>query len=109
MTAAKLGKVALLWRGDRQARHEATPDNNNRFSAVFAALAAQGVHAEPAVYADDMAAEVRAQLLRLDGVLVWVNPIADGGTGPFSMRCCGRCGAGVWVSAHPATSSSRWA
>jgi hypothetical protein len=69
--------LALLWRGDRQARRNATP-RNNRLSHVFVALAALGVRAEPAVYADDMAPEIREQLLKLDGVLVWVDPISDG-------------------------------
>lgn len=58
MTADKVGKLALLWRGDRQARSEATP-HNNRFSRVFEELAAVGIYAEPAVYADEMANEVR--------------------------------------------------
>ena len=101
MTAGKVGKVALLWRGDRQARNEATP-NNNRFSGVFAALAALGIHAEPAVYADDMADEVRAQLLRLNGVLVWVNPIADGrNRAVLDAMLRDVASEGVWVSAHP--------
>src|SRR3954447_19454527 len=77
MTAEKVGRLALLWRGDRQARSEATP-HNNRFAGVFEALATLGIDAEPAVYADDMVDEVREQLLRLDGVLVWVDPISNG-------------------------------
>jgi hypothetical protein len=36
--------------------------------------------AEPAVYADDIADEVREQLLAVDGVLVWVDPIHQGQT-----------------------------
>jgi hypothetical protein len=95
------GNVALLWRGDRQARSEATP-NNNRFSGVFAALAALGVHAEPAVYSDDMADEVRAQLLRLDGVLVWVDPISAGMDRVILDALLRDVASkGVWVSAHP--------
>src|ERR1700759_3882130 len=78
MTADKIGRLGLLWRGDRQARDAATADNN-RFTRVFQALAALGIDAEPAVYDDDMAEEVRAQLLRLDGVLVWVDPISTQG------------------------------
>lgn len=69
MTVGETTKLALLWRGDRQARCNATP-HNNRLNRVFEALAALGIHAEPAVYADDMVDEVRAQLLKLDGVLV---------------------------------------
>ncbi len=67
-------RIAILWRGDRAARLAATPQNN-RFHRVFEELSALGVHAEPAVYADDIADEVREQLLQVDGVLVWVDPI----------------------------------
>jgi hypothetical protein len=101
MTAGTPGKVALLWRGDRQARSEATPANN-RFSGVFAALAALGIDAEPAVFADDMAEEVRAQLLRLDLVLVWVNPIAEGvNRAVLDAMLREVASKGVRVSAHP--------
>jgi hypothetical protein len=101
MTTGTAGKIALLWRGDRQARSEATP-HNNRFSDVFAALAALGIDAEPAVFADDMVEEVRAQLLRLDGVLVWVNPIAEGRDRVVLDAVLRDVGSrGVWVSAHP--------
>lgn len=95
------GKVAVLWRGNRPARSEATP-GNNRFHRVFEALAAAGIHAEPAVYGEDMADEVRAQLLRVDGVLVWVDPISDGRT-RFALDEMLRevASQGVWVSAHP--------
>jgi len=60
MTIGEAGKIAVLWRGDRQARTDATPANN-RFHRVFEALASVGIHAEPAVYAEEMANEVRAQ------------------------------------------------
>jgi hypothetical protein len=94
-------RLALLWRGDRQARREATP-HNNRLSHVFAALAALGVRAEPAVYADDTASEVREQLLKLDGVLVWVNPISDGqNRTALDAMLRDVASRGVWVSAHP--------
>jgi hypothetical protein len=93
--------LALLWRGDREARRNATP-HNNRLSPVFEALAALGVHAEPAVYADDVAVEVREQLLKLDGVLVWVNPIADGQDRiVLDAMLRDVASSGVWVSAHP--------
>jgi hypothetical protein len=97
----KPAKLALIWRGDRQARREATPDNN-RLSRVFEALAALGIHAEPAVYADDMVCEVREQLLKLDGVLVWVNPISDGqDRTALDALLRDVASRGVWVSAHP--------
>ena len=101
MTSSKPGKLALLWRGDRQARSEATAQNN-RYHRVFEALAALGIEAEPAVYADDMADEVRRQLLGCDGVLVWVDPISDG-QNRVKLDALLRdvASRGVWVSAHP--------
>jgi hypothetical protein len=99
--ADNVGKLALLWRGNRQARSEAT-SRNNRFSRVFEELAALGIHAEPAVYADDMVDEVREQLLRIDGVLVWVNPISDGqDRAVLDAMLRDVASGGVWVSAHP--------
>jgi hypothetical protein len=101
MAVEETGRLALLWHGDREARRNATPDNN-RLNRVFEALAALGVHAEPAVYADDMASEVRDQLLKLDGVLVWVNPISDG-QNRIELDAMLRdvASSGIWVSAHP--------
>ena len=72
-------KIAILWRGDRAARAAATPDNN-RYHRIFAELQAVGIDVEPAVYAEDMIDEVRAQLMNVDGALVWVNPLDDGRT-----------------------------
>ena len=43
-------KIAILWRGDREAREAATPQNN-RYHRVFEELAALGVMAAPAVCA----------------------------------------------------------
>jgi hypothetical protein len=101
LAVEEAGRLALLWRGDRDARRSATP-HNNRLSRVFEALAALGIRAEPAVYADDMASEVREQLLKLDGVLVWVNPISDG-QDRIALDAMLRdvASRGVWVSAHP--------
>ncbi len=85
---ARLGSIAILWRGDEAARRSATPDTS-RFKAVFAALADVGVEAESVVYEDDVFDAVRAQLAMLDGVLVWVN-LTRGATAPISTRCCAR-------------------
>jgi hypothetical protein len=94
-------RLAVLWRGDREARRSATPQNN-RFSRVFEALAALGVEAAPAVYADDVVAEVREQLLKVDGVLVWVDPISDGkNRTTLDAMLRDVASKGVWVSAHP--------
>ena len=72
-------RIAVLWRGDRKARRAATLQNN-RYHRIFEELAGLGIHAEPAVYADEIAGEVREQLLAVDGVLVSVDPIHQGQT-----------------------------
>jgi hypothetical protein len=59
------------------ARDSAAPETS-RFKAVFAALADAGVDAEQLIHEDDVIDAVRAQLVALDGVLVWVNPIHEG-------------------------------
>jgi hypothetical protein len=101
MTAGKAGELALLWRGNRETGAEAT-SRNNRFNAVFEALTALGVRAEPAIYADDKADDMREQLLKLDGVLVWVDPISNGqNRTQLDGMLRDVASRGVWVSAHP--------
>jgi hypothetical protein len=101
MATDQIGRIALLWRGDRDARAKATP-TNNRLSAVFEVLASLNVAAEPAVYSDEIVDEVRDQFLRLDGVLMWVDPISDGHDrsklDPMLREVAAK---GVRASAHP--------
>jgi hypothetical protein len=101
MAGMKQFRIAVVWRGDGEARRAATP-GNNRFYRVFEELAARGIAAEPAVYADDIADEVRAQLLAVDGVLVWVDPISGGKTrSVLDAVLRDVASRGPWVSAHP--------
>jgi hypothetical protein len=98
---ARLGRVAILWRGDEAAHRSAMPENS-RFKSVFAALADVGVDAEPVVYEDDVRDAVRAKLATLDGVLVWVNPIHEGRNRANLDALLREVAArGIWVSAHP--------
>src|SRR5215472_4522717 len=101
MMSTKSFKIAILWRGDLEARKAAAPQNN-RFHRIFEELAAVGIHTEPAVYDEEFADEVRDQLLGADGVLVWVDPIHQGKTremlDPLLRDVASR---GPWVSAHP--------
>src|SRR5215207_6949629 len=101
MTDENTIRIAILYPGNEETRHDARPDNN-RFSPVFQALADLGVQAEPAVYHDDFCAEVRQQLMQVDGVLVWVNPI-EGGRDRTILDAMLRevAATGVFVSAHP--------
>ncbi len=95
------GRLAVVSRGDRDARRDATPQNS-RFHRVFEELAALGIHAEPAIYDEEFADEVRAQLLAADGVLVWVDPLHNGKTRIHLDALLREVAArGPWVSAHP--------
>jgi hypothetical protein len=93
--------VAILSRGDAAARRDATAQNS-RFVRVFEALAASGVEARPVIYDETFADAVRDQLLAVDGVLVWVDPIHQGKTrealDPLLREVATQ---GRWVSAHP--------
>src|SRR5262249_32156825 len=98
---ARLGRIAILWRGDEAARRRSLPETS-RFKAVFAALSDAGVDAKPIVYEDDVLDPIRAQLATFDGVLVWVNPIHYGRNRTNLDELLREVAArGVWVSAHP--------
>jgi hypothetical protein len=95
------GKVALLWRGNPNHVEEPTA-HNNRLYPLLKALSDLNVAAEPVVYSDEIADEVREQLLRFDGVLVWVDPITKGQDRSKLDPVLKDVSAhGVWVSAHP--------
>jgi hypothetical protein len=94
-------KVAILWRGDDETRRAATPFNN-RYRRVFEELIALGIDAQPVVYSDDIADEIRDQLMSFDGVLVWVNPLDEGRTREvLDVVLRDVAAGGPWVSAHP--------
>jgi len=101
MIAPSRPTVALLYPGDRAARDRSDPAES-RFVSLFAALAAAGITAEPAIYHDDFATEVAGQLRQVDVVLVWCNPI-EGGRRRDVLDAMLRdvAQAGSVVSAHP--------
>lgn len=91
-------RVGLLW------RREWDPPSGDppKLRGVFSAFADLGVEAEPVVYSDDAVDAVREQLLGLDGVLVWVNPIEQGlDRSQLDPVLREVADAGVFVSAHP--------
>lgn len=96
-----LPRLGLLYRGDR-AHEPPSPRSEQRLAPLLAALAELPVAVEAVVYSDDAIEEVRAQLLDLAGVLVWVNPIQDGVTrAQLDALLRAVASAGVFVSAHP--------
>jgi hypothetical protein len=95
--------LALLYPGDRAARDRSDPAES-RFAALFDAFAAAGVATEPAIYHDDFADEVAAQLRGVDGVLVWSNPIESGHRRErLDAMLRELAQGGVFVSTHPDT------
>jgi hypothetical protein len=86
-------RVAILYHAKREA---------TRFIKMFEALTSLGMHAEPAPYQDESCDDVRRQLLKVDGVLVWVNPIEEGhDRSMLDAMLREVAAAGVFVSAHP--------
>jgi hypothetical protein len=96
-----VGKIGLLWRGDRTADPFSNP-RAERLKPLAAAIQRLGVTTEPVVYQDDALDSVREQFLGLDGVMVWVNPIQDGANRSLLDALLREVAAnGAWVSAHP--------
>ena len=90
-----------MFRGDAALRASATVDNT-RLAPVFAALRKQGLSARPVVYSDAWASQARDELLGVDAVLVWVDPVSGEGertTLDTILREAAQ--AGVWVGSHP--------
>lgn len=97
-------KVALMWHGDRETRENAKLDGH-RLGPTAEAMRAEGLEPEPAVYNDDFADEVREQLLKVDAVQVWVNPITEDGRTRAKLDALLRevADSGVLVMSHPKT------
>jgi len=94
-------RVAILYSTGRDARASAPPEKL-RYPELSAALAAYGVGSEALGYHDEWADRVRRQLLQVDGVLVWVNPL-EGGRDRSALDALLRevAARGIVVSTHP--------
>ena len=96
-------RVAVVVRGDPETRR--TPAKlAARLDPLLAAFVDVGLAAELAIYADEVAGEVRDQLLGVNAALVWVDPVsgtADRATLDAILRDV--ASRGVFVSAHPDT------
>jgi hypothetical protein len=96
------GRIAVVFRGDRSAA--LAPPATTRLGPIFDALNEVGLVGELAVYSDDAVDDVASQLVSVDGVLVWVDPVT-GSDDRTNLDAMLRevASAGVWVSAHPDT------
>jgi hypothetical protein len=94
--------IGILWRDDRKAR-PSVPDARHGLAPLYEAFAQLPVELRALVFEDGAIEEVRDELLALDGVLVWVNPIQDGANrANLDALLLDVASQGVWVSAHPA-------
>jgi hypothetical protein len=101
MIVVSTARLAALFPRDLPKWQAATP-TEHRLNRVFEELATLGIEALLVPYADDVADQVRTQLLRCDGVLVWVDPLVNGRNRTVLDAMLRDVAAnGVWVSAHP--------
>jgi hypothetical protein len=93
--------IAIVYYGDDERRRTATPETS-KVPSVFAALEAVGLKGVPVVYNDGARDAVLAQLLGMQGALVWVNPI-EAGHDRSKLDALLRevAAAGCFVSTHP--------
>jgi hypothetical protein len=94
-------RVAILFPADPKERLS-TNVEHSRFADTAKALRAAEIEVVGAPYADEFVEEVRTQLLSVDGVLVWVNPIQGGcDRSVLNAMLTDVASKGVFVSAHP--------
>ena len=94
-------RVAIVFPADPE-RRQKTRLEDSRFARTAAALAEKGIAVEGAPYVADDVEGLREQLMRVDGVLVWINPIVDGRDRTDLNKVLADVAAsGVFVSAHP--------
>jgi hypothetical protein len=94
-------RVAIVFPADAE-RRQKTRLEDSRFARTAAALAEKGIAVEGAPYVVDDVEGLRQQLMRVDGVLVWINPIVDGRDRTDLNKVLADVAAsGVFVSAHP--------
>src|SRR5215467_12533497 len=94
-------RVAMMFAGDPSSRTTLKLEET-RLGNIAKALRTVGLDVEAAVYADEVADEEREQLLCVDGVLVWVDPIRkDGNRAKLDPLLRDVASHGVFVSSHP--------
>jgi hypothetical protein len=97
----KQHRVAVVFPADAK-EQRSTKVEQSRFAGIVEALGAAGIEAVGAPFADEFVEEVRAQLLSVDAVLVWHNPIEGGrDRSILNAMLTDVASKDVFVSAHP--------
>jgi hypothetical protein len=93
-------RVAIVFPADPERQKTKLADS--RFARTAAALTDVGIAVEGAPYIAGDAESLRQQLMLVDGVLVWINPVVDGrDRGDLNKLLADIAASGVFVSAHP--------
>lgn len=94
-------RVAIVFPADA-GLGTSTRIEQSRFASVATALSNSDIEVVGVPYADEFAAHASGQLLQVDGVLVWINPITGGRDRTvLNQLLAEAASAGVFVSAHP--------
>lgn len=94
-------RIAVMWRGDFREPERET-HYQSRLAPVVQALQDRALHVEAIAFFEERLESIRERLLGCDGVLVWINPLADGRDRTVVDALLRDVAAkGVWVSAHP--------
>src|SRR5262245_59754730 len=94
-------RVAIVFPADPEQRQK-TQLAGSRFARTAAALAEVGIAVEGAPYIAGDAEALRQQLMGVDGVLVWINPVVDGrDRSDLNKVLADVAASGVFVSPHP--------
>ena len=97
----KQPRVAIVFPAEAKEQRP-TKVEKSRFAGIVEALGGGGIEVVGAPFADEFVEEVRAQLLNVDGVLVWFNPIEGGrDRSILNAMLMEVASKGVFVSAHP--------
>src|SRR5499427_2550433 len=99
--SARRYRVAMMFAGDPSTGATLKLEET-RLGNIANTLRNVGLDVEAAVYADEVADEVREQLVRVDGVLVWVDPVRkDGNRATLDPLLRDVADHGVFVGSHP--------
>ncbi|MDA8297893.1 MAG: Cj0069 family protein [Actinomycetota bacterium] len=98
--ATRPPRIGILWRDPAGTPR---PAASRKLDPLFDALDRQGADVEPLPFEDHRIDEVRARVSRLEGLLIFVNPIQDGvNRGGVDALAREAATGGVFVSADPA-------
>ncbi len=96
-------RVGLVWHGDRESRDSANIAGS-RFEKAAQAMKDAGFKPVPVIYNDDFIDEIRRQMMGLDALQVWVNPLESGRDRTHLDALLREVAAsGVLVNTHPDT------